>query len=150
VPFYIPNTNVVYPGVFSTQLASALANPQFPGPITGPSIQAIRGADAITSGPGSLYSSSAVHADITIAVQHEVTYGIAITNVTNLTAGLPAPNYAYNCQLVYAGQCSASGTPNIQDQYHHIPVVFGSASGPYIVYPTEQPMQVRLFIQASL
>jgi len=148
-PFYIPNTNVLYPGVFSTQLAAALANPQFPGPITGPSIAAVRGADAITSGPGSLYSQPALNTDITIAIDRGVRYGILITNVTNVTAGLPAPNYAVNCQLVYAGQCSAFGTPNVQDQYHHIPVVFGSASGPYVVYPNQPPMQVRAFIQAS-
>ncbi|MBV8281406.1 MAG: TonB-dependent receptor, partial [Candidatus Eremiobacteraeota bacterium] len=148
-PFYIPNTNVLYPGVFSTQLAAALTNPQFPGSITGPNITAIRGVDAITSGPGTLYSTPALTTDITISIQKAVTYGILITNLTNVTAGLPAPNYAINCQLVSAGQCAAFGTPNVQDQYHHTPVLFGSASGPYIVYPTQQPMQVRAFIQMS-
>lgn len=154
-PYYLPYTDAIYQGFYSSLLSNANVDPQNPGTITNPNIVATRGTEAQTSGPGSLYSSPTLNLDLVVSITpppgaNGLTYGVAITNLFDRTSSVPYPNFAHDCQLIYTGLCAASGFPAISDPLHGAPQTANPITNPYLVFINGQPITVRFFVQAHL
>ena len=154
-PYYIPYTNAVYQGFFSSLLSNGSVDPQYPGTVLNPNIVATRGTEPLTSTAGSLFSSPFVNLDLTISMtpppgKNGLTYGLAITNFFDRTSSVPYPNYANDCVLVYTGLCAASGFAAVSDATHTAPQTANSIYNPYLVYINQQPIAIRFFVQAHL
>ncbi len=154
-PVYIPYTDAVYLNLFSNVLSSGTVNPQNPGSITNPNLSATRGLESATSGPGSLFSHPTLQTDLTVEMtppngKYGVTYGFAITNLFDNVSSVPYPNYTLDCQLVVTALCASDGTPSIVDKTHGPQQTVGTKYSPYIVYPNQTPIAVRIFLQVGL
>jgi hypothetical protein len=144
-PYYIPYTDAIYQGFYSSLLANADVDPQYPGTITNPNIVAYRGTEAPTSAPGSLRSATTTTLDLVISMtpplgRNGLTYGVDITNLFDRTSSVPYPNYAYDCTLVSTGLCAGSGFPAISDATHGTPQTANSISNPYLVFVNQPPI----------
>jgi len=154
-PYYIPYTDAVYQGIYSGLLANAQVNPQYPGTLTNPNIFATRGTEGRTSGPGSLTAPAFLNLDMTVSVapppgRGGLTYGLAVRNLFDRTTTVPVANFAQDCQQIYTGLCAASGLSSISDPYHHAPQTANATTSPYLIFTNQQPLQMRLFLQANL
>ena len=80
-----------------------------------------------------------------------VTYGLSVRNVFSNVGDIPVQNLARDCQPVSAGICaslpgsSSSNIPTVGK-----PIGVGTAYGPYIVFPNQQPVNAVFYVQAQL
>ncbi len=154
-PYYIPYTDAIYQGFFSSLLSNGNVDPQYPGTLTNPNIVATRGTEAPTSTAGNLFSSPYVNLDLTISMtpppgKNGLTYGLAITNFFDRTSSVPYPNFANDCVLVYTGLCAGSGFAAVSDATHSAAKTANSLNNPYLVYVNALPIAIRFFVQAHL
>jgi hypothetical protein len=154
-PVYIPYTDALYLNAYSNVLSAGTVNPQNPGTITNPNLSATRGLEAPTAGPGSLFSHPTLNTNLTVEMtppggKYGVTYGVAVTNLFDNVASVPLANYTLDCQLVVTALCASSGNPSIIDKLHGSQQTVGSHTTPYIVYPNQTPLSVRIFVQVGL
>ncbi len=155
VPVYIPYSNALFLNGYSNVLASGAVNPQNPGSVTSPNLAATRGLESALSGPGSLLSHPTLNTDLTIEMtppggKYGVTYGVAFTNLFDNVASVPLANFTLDCQLVTTGLCASSGAPSVSDTFHGAQQTVGSSAKPYIVYPNQAPIAVRVYVQVAL
>jgi hypothetical protein len=78
------------------------------------------------------------------------TYGLAFTNLFDNVASVPVLNLTRDCQLVTTALCASTGNPSITDTYHGAQQTLNASSAPYIVYPNQGPIGVRVYVQAGL
>jgi len=154
-PVYVPYTDALYLNGYSNVVSSGTVNPQNPGTVTNPNLSATRGLESATSGPGSLLSHPTLNTDLTIEMtpingKRGLTYGIAITNLFDNISSVPVANYTLDCQLVVTALCASTGNASIVDKYHGPQLTVGSNSQPYIVYPNQTPLAIRVFVQVGL
>ncbi len=154
-PYYVPYTDALFVNAYASTLSACAVNPQNPGTFTNPNCSALRGLEAVTSGPGSLLSHPTLNTDLTVELTPRngprgLTYGIAIQNLFDDLASLPYANLSTRCALVYTGLCASDGSATISDPTHKTPTTLNAANSPYIVYPNQAPIAIRLFVQAGI
>lgn len=152
-PVYIPLTDAITTGVNGALIANCFVNPQNPGSIYNPNIAACRGTESALSGPGTLRSKATLNTDLTLELAKAgtgATYGIAVTNLFNQVADVPVVNYAQPLQPVTTGRYYClPGTTTTAPGYTP-PTAVGASCQPYIVYPNQPPVTVRLYFQIKL
>ena len=80
-----------------------------------------------------------------------MTYGFAITNLFNQVADVPVANVANAIQPVATGRYYCLTREHLdRDRLHAVPVGVGSACQPYIVFPNQPPISVRIYLQMKL
>jgi hypothetical protein len=153
VPVYVPFTDALIGGTQGAIIANAIVNPQNPGTIANPNISVTRGTEAPGSGPGTLRSKATLNTDLTIELARPNTtlvYGIGITNLFDQTADVPTPNVARVAVPVSTGNYYF-GAPTGQPPGYSTPTGVASSSYlPYIVFPNQPPIAVRVYVQAKL
>jgi hypothetical protein len=153
VPVYVPFTDALIGGSQGAIIANAIVNPQNPGTISNPNIAVTRGTEALNSGPGTLRSKANINTDLTLEYARPgttLTYGIGVTNLFDQTADVPTPNVARVAVPVSTGNYYF-GAPTATLPAYTAPTGVGnSAYLPYIVYPNQPPIAVRVYVQAKL
>ena len=156
-PLFIPITDALYSSSQAALITPAWVNPQNPGSIYNPNIAGTQGSEGLYSGPGTLTSHSSMITDLTIAwtppAYRRITYGMYIQNLFSNVSDVPVVNLARDCQPVSTGVCgNLPGSGSSIDPTHLPPVGQGGfgSSGPYIVFPNQEPINVSLYAQASL
>lgn len=155
MPVYIPISDAVFNSSQSALLVPAWVNPQNPGSIFTPNIVGTQGTESLFSGPGTLKSSPQLNTDVTIQYiplnfKH-MTYGLSVRNLFSNTSDIPVVNLARDCQPVSTGICaSLPGSSSSNDPTHHNPIGVNGANGPYIIFPNQAPINVRLYVQMGL
>jgi hypothetical protein len=150
---YVPLTDAIVGGTQGVLISNAFVNPQNPGTITNPNIVATRGTEKLTSGPGSLLSSPALTADLTIEVAPPgklFTYGVTATNLFNQLADIPVVNVTRLLIPVSNGNYVYGGNLTATDPSHSSPNAVGSSYAPYIIFPNQQPLLIRFYVQAKI
>jgi hypothetical protein len=149
---YVPLTDAIV-GPSALLNANAWVNPQNPGTITNPYIVATRGTERLSSGPGSLLSSPAMSTDLTVEFappRSSITYGVSATNLFNQLSDIPVVNVTRVLIPVSNGNYVSGGSLTASDPSHIAPTGVGTTYAPYIVFPNQVPLLVRLYVQAKL
>ena len=153
VPVYVPFTDALIGGTQGAIIANAIVNPQNPGTIANPNIAVTRGTEAAKSGPGTLRSKASFDTDLTIEFARPHTtlvYGLGITNLFDQTADVPTPNFTRVAVPVSTGNYYY-GAPTAKLPAYTPPTgVANSSYLPYIVFPNQPPIAVRVYVQAKL
>jgi len=154
LPMYIPLTDAIIPGAQGASAANAWVDPQNWGTAAHPNIAATRGTEATNSGPGTLWSKSQVQTDLTIEYRQpgtRLTYGFAIVNLFDQVADIPVVNMTRAELPVMTGVFTAThlSAPSTSAEYG-IPIGVGSSYGPYILFPNQPPLTLRLYAQYQL
>ncbi|MBV9646214.1 MAG: hypothetical protein JO043_01980 [Candidatus Eremiobacteraeota bacterium] len=140
-------------GVNAAWISACFVNPQDPGSIFHPNLAACRGAEAATAGPGTLRSPASLETDVTVELAKPntgMTYGIALTNLFNQTADIPIFNVARPLQPIATGQSYCLPGNTSKGPGYGPPVAVGSSCSSYIVFPNQQPLAVRAYVQVRL
>jgi Carboxypeptidase regulatory-like domain/TonB dependent receptor len=152
-PVYIPLTDAVATGVNAAWISNCFVNPQNPGSVFNPNFASCRGTESTTSGPGSLRSKATLNTDVTIELSKPntgMTYGIAITNLFNQVADVPVANVANAIEPVTTGRYYCQPGNTSTGTGYTQPVGVGAACQPYIVFPNQPPISVRIYAQMKL
>ncbi|MBD5656175.1 MAG: TonB-dependent receptor [Candidatus Eremiobacteraeota bacterium] len=153
VPVYVPFTDALVGGAQGAIIANAIVNPQNPGTISNPNIAVTRGTEALNSGPGTLRSKGTFNTDLTIELARPHTtlvYGIGITNLFDQTADVPTVNVSRVAVPVSTGNYYF-GAPTAKLPAFTVPTGTANSSYlPYIVFPNQPPIAVRVYVQAKL
>jgi hypothetical protein len=150
---YVPLTDALVEGTQGALVSNAFVNPQNPGTVSDPNIVASRGTERLTSGPGSLLSAPALTTDLTIEIAPPgklITYGVSATNLFNQLSDIPVVNVTSLLIPVSNGNYVNGGNLTASDPSHAAPTAVGSTLAPYIIFPNQQPLLVRFYIQAKI
>jgi hypothetical protein len=150
---YVPLTDALVEGYQGVLISNTFVNPQNPGTVTNPNTVAGRGTEKLTSGPGSLLSSPALTTDLTIEIAppgKSITYGVTATNLFNQLADIPVVNVTNLLLPSYNGRYVYGGSPTASDPSHTTPLGIPNAYAPYIIFPNQQPLLVRFYVQAKI
>ncbi len=143
VPYNIPNTDVAIGNVNGAPL---YVDPQDPGTLFNPNINASRGVNAETSSAGGFLSKPAANLNLTFEYTRpgtRQTIGVAVTNVFNQLYGVPLFNHLYDDPVSSGvrgpGNGAAAGYP-----------LDAFPTSPYVIVPFLQPTTIRLYVQERL
>ena len=153
-PIFVPITDALFGSSQTSLLVPAQVNPQNPGTIFAPNIVATRGTEALNSGPGSLRSAVTLKTDVNLEYspgKGPLTYGLAIRNLFDNTADIPVLNLTRDCQPVSTGVCAGPyGAMTSHDATHSSPSALSGTTSPYIVFPNQEPITIRFYLQVKL
>jgi|GEM_PF-1279391 len=153
VPVYVPLTDALVGGTQGAIIANAIVNPQNPGTVSNPNISVTRGTESLNSGPGTLRSKANFDTDLTVELappNTSLVYGVAITNLFDQTADVPTVNYTRVAVPVSTGNYYY-GAPTAKLPSSTPATGVGNSSYlPYIVFPNQPPIAIRVYVQAKL